>query len=164
MDGHNEATLIGSVGKDVKINVVGSNSTPVASFTLATNNSWKDKTTGERKQDTQWHNIETWSHNATFCGQHVKKGDLLLVQGPIITDKFERDGVNQYRTKIRAEKVTILNSSSRKTATGEEANKGVTNPAPGQTNNVAVAAAETAAYANNTATNSDFDENDNLPF
>lgn len=163
MDGHNEATLVGSVGKLVKLNVVGAKSTPVANFTLATNTSWKDKTTGERKQDTQWHNIETWAHNATFCAEHVKVGDLVLIVGPIITDKFEKDGATQFRTKIRAEKVTILKSPSRDAAKAADAN-GVAAPAGQPATNVAAAAAETAAYTN-TVSSADFaNEESDLPF
>jgi len=71
MDGLNQVTLIGSVGKDAEVKFIGENS-QVAKFSLATNRSYKDKA-GVKQTQTEWHNIEVWAETAKFAGQYVKK-------------------------------------------------------------------------------------------
>ena len=71
MDGLNQVTLVGSVGKDAAVTMIGENS-QVAKFGLATNRSYKDKN-GDKQTQTEWHNIEVWGDTAKFAGNYVKK-------------------------------------------------------------------------------------------
>lgn len=119
MDGLNQVTLIGSAGKDAETKLIGENS-QVATFSLATNRSYKDKN-GEKKTQTEWHNIEVWAETAVFAGNFVKKGSLVLVQGSIRYDKYTgKDGLAKERAKIVAERIQLFpkagaNSDSTKT-------------------------------------------------
>lgn len=139
MDGVNEVTLIGSVGKDAETKLFGENSQK-ATFSIATNKSFKDKN-GVKQTQTEWHNIEVWGEKAKFAGSWVKKGGLVYVKGEIRYEKFEdKEGKMQYRTKIVADKIQLLPKGGNG-ASGTEGTTGA---------NVAVAAAQTEEFANNT--------------
>jgi len=119
MDGLNQVTLIGSVGKDAEVKFIGENS-QVAKFSLATNRSYKDKA-GVKQTQTEWHNIEVWAETAKFAGQYVKKGGLVLVIGEIRYEKFEdKEGKPQQRTKIVASKIQLFPKSGANGAAGAE--------------------------------------------
>lgn len=152
MDGLNQVTLIGSVGKDAETKLFGENSQK-ATFSLATNRSYKDKD-GAKKTQTEWHNIEVWGDTAKFAGEYVKKGGLVLILGQIRYEKFDnKEGVTQYRTKIVADKIQLF-------------------PKGGAPTNSATGVAETTAskqteeYANASASSEAFvpAEGDDLPF
>lgn len=148
MDGLNQVTLVGSVGKDAETKMIGENS-QVAKFGLATNRSYKDKN-GEKQTQTEWHNIEVWGDTAKFAGNFVKKGGLVLVTGEIRYEKFDdKDGKPQQRTKIVANKIQLFPKGGNGEAKAE----------------IAGAAKETAEYVAEGAepTNSS-SSNDDLPF
>lgn len=113
----NKATLIGNLGRDPEIRRTKSGE-PVASFSLATTESWKDKTTGERKDRTEWHNVIVWNENLVkVCEQYLKKGSKVYVEGKIATRDYEgRDGVKRRTTEIVLERyrgdIQILTSQS----------------------------------------------------
>jgi single-strand DNA-binding protein len=96
----NKVTLIGRVGKDPEIRTAGS--TDVASFSLATSETWKDKRSGERKEKTEWHNIVVWPEGTVnFISEHVEKGDLLYVEGQLQTREYDdKEGVKRRTTEI----------------------------------------------------------------
>ncbi len=158
MDGLNQVTLIGSVGKDAEVKFVGEKS-QVAKFSLATNRSYKTAS-GEKKTDTEWHNIEVWAETAKFAGQYVKKGGLVLVVGEIRYEKFDdKEGKTQYRTKIVAQRIQLLpKGSGAATTTTATANGEATNAAAKQT--------EEYATANTTVSSESFagGADDDLPF
>lgn len=109
MRGVNEVRLLGSVGADPDVRYT-SQGAPVANFTLATNESYKDKD-GIQQQRTEWHRIVAFKHNATYCAERVKKGSLLYIQGRLKTRAWQDDnGQNHYVTEIRAERVDGLNN------------------------------------------------------
>lgn len=119
MDGLNQVTLIGSVGKDAETKFIGENS-QVAKFSLATNRSYKDKT-GAKQTQTEWHNIEVWNETAKFAGQYVKKGQLVLILGEIRYEKFDdKEGKSQQRTKIVANKIQLLPKGENKGSSTEK--------------------------------------------
>ena len=100
MQGINEVTLLGSVGQDPEVRDAGGQK--LAKFSLATNRQWTDKTTGERKKDTTWHNIEAWGTTAESVSKWVKKGDLLLIKGEIRNGKYEaKDGTTKYTSAVQ---------------------------------------------------------------
>lgn len=101
MSSLNEATLIGRVGKDPEIKST-TNGSRVANFSLATSKPWRDKNTGERKENTQWHKIVVWGDGLVgIVEKYVRKGSQLLVRGEIQTRKYtDQAGVEKYSTEI----------------------------------------------------------------
>lgn len=97
----NKVTLIGNVGKDPEVRTF-QNGNRVASFSIATSTSWKDKATGEKKENTQWHNISVV--NDVLVGiieQYVKKGTKLYVEGALETRKWQDNtGADRYSTEV----------------------------------------------------------------
>lgn len=107
MDGFNQVTLIGSVGNDAEVKFLKETS-QVAKFSVATNRSYKDKD-GNKKTQTEWHNVEVWNEKAKFAGNYVKKGSLVLIVGELRYEKFEdKDGKPQIRAKVQADKIQLL--------------------------------------------------------
>ena len=103
----NKVILIGNTGKDPEIRYMP-NGKPVASFSIATSESWKDKATGEKKDSTEWHNCTAFDKLAEIIGQYVKKGQPLYVEGRIKTEKYTKDGVEKYSTKILVNEMKML--------------------------------------------------------
>lgn len=101
MSSVNKAILVGNVGKDPEIRRTNAGK-KVASFSLATSNSWRDKTTGERKQQTDWHNVVVFDERlADVVEQYVHKGSKVYVQGQIKTRKWQdKNGQDRYTTEI----------------------------------------------------------------
>jgi len=156
MDGLNQVTLIGSAGKDAETKLIGENS-QVATFSLATNRSYKDKK-GEKKTQTEWHNIEVWAETAKFAGNYVKKGSLVLVQGSIRYDKYEgKDGQPKERAKIVADRIQLFPKGGANSDSGAAKTEGV---------NAAAKQAEEYATSNSVNSNEFVPSNDNedLPF
>jgi len=104
----NQAQIIGHLGKDPDVRYMP-NGDPVTTFSLATTERWKDKTTGQQKESVEWHRVVSYGRLAEICGQYLKKGSLAFVQGKIATKKWtDKDGVDRYTTEIRAESLKML--------------------------------------------------------
>ena len=101
MSSVNKAILVGNVGKDPDIRTM-QNGEKVASFSLATSETWKDKATGERKSRTEWHNVVVFNENIVRVVEaYVRKGSRLYVEGAIQTRKFtDKNGAERYATEI----------------------------------------------------------------
>lgn len=97
----NKVILIGNVGKDPEIRTMQSTD-KVASFSIATSESWKDKASGERKEKTEWHRIAVWNQGLVgIVEKYVKKGSKIYIEGQLETRKWtNKDGVEQYSTEI----------------------------------------------------------------
>ncbi|MDD2840035.1 MAG: single-stranded DNA-binding protein [Rickettsiales bacterium] len=97
----NKVILVGNVGKDPEIRTM-SNGNEVATFSLATTDVWKDKTTHERKEKTEWHRIVIYSSGlANIVKLYVKKGTKLYLEGSLQTRKWVgNDGLEKYTTEI----------------------------------------------------------------
>ncbi len=102
----NRVQLIGYLGKDPE-----SKFTPtgkkVTQFSVAISNRWKSKE-GDAKEFTEWVNIEAWGRLGEVCGEYLKKGSLVFVEGRLKTDKYEDKGENKYFTKIVALSMQML--------------------------------------------------------
>lgn len=107
MSGVNKAILIGRVGKDPEIRNLD-NGAKVASFSIATTESYKDRTTGEKKENTEWHNIVLWRGLAEVVEKYVHKGDLIFVEGKLRTRSWEKNGTTRHTTEIVADNITML--------------------------------------------------------
>lgn len=99
--GVNKVILVGNLGKDPEVKSF-SNGGRVANFTIATSESWKDKTTGERKERTEWHNIKVDNDNLIrVVEQYLRKGSKVYVEGQLQTRKWQdRDGNDRYTTEV----------------------------------------------------------------
>lgn len=101
MAGVNKAILVGNLGGDPEEKVTR-NGEPYAVFSLATNETWKDKRTGERKSETEWHRCVLWGNRVSPLMQYAKSGTVLYVEGKIETRKWEDDaGQKHSLTQIR---------------------------------------------------------------
>jgi len=77
---------------------------------MATSETYKDKTTGERKELTEWHNIVLWRGLADIAAKYLHKGDQVYVEGKLRTRSWEKDGVTRYTTEIVGDELTMLGS------------------------------------------------------
>lgn len=103
----NKAILIGRLGKDPDVRYTPDGKI-VTIFSLATDETYKDKN-GEKVQKTEWHRIVTWGKLAEICGEHLKKGSQVYVEGRIQTRSWEdKEGNKKYTTEIIAGDIEFL--------------------------------------------------------
>jgi single-strand DNA-binding protein len=97
----NKVALIGNVGKDPEIRTTADGK-EIANLTIATSESWKDKTTGEKKDKTEWHRVVVFNEGLTrVIKDYVKKGSKLYIEGSLQTRKWQgNDGKDNYTTEI----------------------------------------------------------------
>ncbi len=154
MAGVNKVILVGRLGKDPEVRHL-ENGTPVASFSIATSESYKDKSSGERVEKTEWHNIVLWRGLAEVAEKYLHKGDQVYVEGKLQTRSWEKDGVTRYSTEIVGREMTMLGSKGQ--PSGGEPNQGGYAAAPQQQ--------PTAQPADNAAVKAQNNEDlDDLPF
>ena len=105
----NKVILVGYVGKDLEIRHTPGGQA-VATIRLATSRGWVDKQSGQRKDETEWHDVEVWGKTAEACGKHLEKGGRAYVEGRIKTEHWEdrQSGQKRSRVKIVAESVRFL--------------------------------------------------------
>lgn len=109
MSGVNKVILIGRLGKDPEVRNLENGAT-VANFSMATSETYKDKTTGDRKEVTEWHNIVLWRGLADIAAKYLHKGDQVYIEGRLRTRSWEKDGVTRYTTEIVGDNMTLLGS------------------------------------------------------
>jgi single-strand DNA-binding protein len=104
----NKVILVGRLGKDPEIRSMPSGTT-VAKFTMATDERFTDRN-GEKQERTEWHNIVAWGKLAEICGQYLKKGKLVYIDGSLRTDSWDdkESGQKRYRTEIVAQNMQML--------------------------------------------------------
>jgi len=114
----NKVILIGNLGKDPEIKYMASGN-PVCRFSLATNETWKDKV-GNAQERTEWHSIVAFGKLAEICGQYLTKGRLCYVEGSIRSGKYEdREGNERKSYDIIARQMRMLSSSNGNGAKGK---------------------------------------------
>ena len=116
MAGINKVILVGHLGKDPEVRTLDSGA-KVARFSLATTESFKDKN-GERKDQTEWHNIVCWRNLADIAEQYLNKGKQIYVEGRIRNRSWEDNGIKKYATEIQADTFTMLGTK------GEDSSRG----------------------------------------
>ena len=113
MDGVNKVILIGNVGKDAELKHTGPG-TAVASFTLATNETWKDRD-GSKQSKTEWHTVVIWGRMAEGISKYLTKGKNVFVEGKITTRSWDdKDGNKRYKTEIVASEVKFLGAAEKR--------------------------------------------------
>ena len=106
----NKVTLIGNLGKEPELSYTASG-IAVAKFSIATNERWKDQE-GAVQERTEWHNIVAWRKLAEICGQYLKKGSKVYLEGKLQTRSWDdkNTGVKRYTTEIIADDLIMLDS------------------------------------------------------
>jgi single-strand DNA-binding protein len=103
----NKVILIGNLGRDPEVRYT-QGGTPVANFTLATNEVWTDKA-GERQERTEWHRIVVWGKQAEIVREHLTKGKQVYVEGSLQTRQWDdREGNKRSTTEVKALRVLML--------------------------------------------------------
>ena len=112
MSGVNKVILIGHIGKDPEVRSLDSG-VKVASFSLATTESYKDRNSGERVEKTEWHNVVLWKNKADIAERYLKRGSKIYLEGKITTESYEdKEGNTRYTTKIVGYQITMLDSKN----------------------------------------------------
>ena len=106
----NKVIIVGNLGKDPEMRSFP-NGDQIANVSIATTDRWKDKTSGEMKEATEWHRINFNGRLAEIVGQYLKKGSQVYVEGSLRTRKWtDKDGVEKFTTEIRADQMQMLGS------------------------------------------------------
>ena len=96
----NKVTLIGNLGNDPEVRSM-QNGGEVCNLSIATSESWKDKNTGERKEQTEWHRVVVFSPGlVNVCKNYLKKGSKVYLEGALKTRSWEQDGQKKYTTEV----------------------------------------------------------------
>ncbi len=107
----NKVILIGTLGRDPEMRFLP-NGNAVCSMSLATDEGYKDKNTGQMVDKTEWHRVEAFGRLAEIIGEYLKKGSKCYIEGKLRTDEYEKDGIKRYSTKIIANEMTMLDSKA----------------------------------------------------
>ncbi len=106
----NKVTIVGNLGRDPETRYMPSGDA-MTNIAVATTDKWKDKTSGEQKEATEWHRIAFFGKLAEIAGQYLKKGSQVYVEGKLRTRKWtDKDGVEKYTTEIIADSMQMLGS------------------------------------------------------
>ena len=106
----NKVILIGNLGKDPEIRYAPSGSA-ICNVTIATSRVSKDKTSGEKQEQTEWHRVVMFDRLAEIAGEYLKKGKSVYIEGRLQTRKWtDKEGVERYSTEIVAQEMTMLGS------------------------------------------------------
>ena len=108
----NKVILIGNLGKDPEVRYTPDNSA-ITNITLATTHTWKDKQSGDKKEETEWHRVAFFGRLAEIAGEYLKKGSPVYVEGRLRTRKWQdKEGKDRYTTEIVADTMQMLGSRS----------------------------------------------------
>jgi single-strand DNA-binding protein len=107
----NKVILVGNLGRDPEMRYLPSGEA-VANLAIATTDKYKDKT-GQMVEQTEWHRVSFFGRTAEVCGQYLKKGSQVYVEGSIRTRKYtDKEGVEKYATEIRGDRMQMLGGRS----------------------------------------------------
>ncbi|HEU5398655.1 MAG TPA: single-stranded DNA-binding protein [Gammaproteobacteria bacterium] len=109
--GVNKVILVATVGKDPEVKYMPSGGA-VVNLTAATNESWKDKQTGEKKERTEWHRLTFYNRLAEIVGEYVRKGSQIYIEGRLRTRDYEKEGQKHYVTEIMVDEMQMLGGRS----------------------------------------------------
>ena len=106
----NKVILIGNLGRDPETRYMP-NGEAVTNITLATTETWKDRTSGERQEKTEWHRVTFYRRLAEIAGEYLKKGSQVFIEGRLETRKWtDKEGKDRYTTEIIANEMKMLGS------------------------------------------------------
>jgi single-strand DNA-binding protein len=127
----NKVIIVGNLGKDPEVRYMPSGSA-ICNITVATSRQWKNKDSGERQEETEWHRIALFDRLAEIAGEYLKKGKSVYIEGRLKTRKYtDKDGVEKYTTEIVASEMQLLGGrEGGGMGGGGEAEMGSSAPAP----------------------------------
>lgn len=169
MRGINKVILVGTLGRDPETKTFP-NGGSVTQFSMATSESWTDKNSGERKENTEWHRIVLNNRLGEIAQQHLRKGSKVYVEGSLRTRQWtDNNGVERYATEIRGDSMQMLdgkqdnNGSNQGGQNGYQApqNQGYNSGGQGYSQNNQARPQQTQGYQQQSAST---DPDDNLPF
>jgi single-strand DNA-binding protein len=104
----NKVILVGNLGRDAELRYTPGGAA-VATLNLATTETWKDKESGQKKEDTQWHRVILWGKTAEVLQDYLTKGKQIYVEGKLQTRKWkDKDGNEKYTTEVKGDRVVLL--------------------------------------------------------
>ena len=104
----NKVILVGNLGKDPDVRYLPDGGA-VVNLALATSSSWKDKNTGEKREETEWHRVVIYGRLAEIAGEYCKKGRSVYIEGRLKTRKWQdQSGMDKYTTEIIADQMQLL--------------------------------------------------------
>jgi single-strand DNA-binding protein len=113
--GINKVIIVGNLGNDPETRYTASG-TSITSLSIATSESWTDKTSGEKQERTEWHRVKLFGRLAEIAGEYLKKGRQVYIEGSLRTDKYtDKSGVEKYSTDIIASEMQMLGGHDGKT-------------------------------------------------
>jgi single-strand DNA-binding protein len=115
----NKVILLGHLGRDPDLRYL-SNGDAVASLSLATTETWKDKQSGEKQSKTEWHRLVAFKRQAEIAGEYLKSGSQIYIEGHLQTRKWEKDGVDMYTTEIVIDKLQMLGGKQDNGSQGQQ--------------------------------------------
>lgn len=107
--GINKVILVGTCGKDPETRYMPSGGA-VTGISIATNEQWTDKQSGQKQERTEWHNVTFFGRLAEIAGEYLRKGSQVYIEGKLRTESYEKDGITRYTTKIIASEMQMLGS------------------------------------------------------
>jgi single-strand DNA-binding protein len=107
--GINKVILVGNLGADPETRYTPTG-TAITTIRIATSESWKDKTSGEQQERTEWHRVKFFGRLAEIAGEYLKKGGQVYIEGKLRTEEYEKDGQKRYSTDIIADEMQMLGS------------------------------------------------------
>jgi single-strand DNA-binding protein len=163
----NKVILIGNLGRDPEVRYAPSGSA-IANITLATTRSWKDKNSGEKVDETEWHRVVFYDRLAEIAGEYLKKGKQVYIEGRLKTRKWtDKDGVEKYTTEVIASEMTMLGSrEGMGGGSGEDASGGAgySRPPSGESRGAAARPAAAAGKPPAKSSTGFDDMDDDIPF
>ena len=154
----NKVILVGNLGKDPETRYMP-NGDAVTNITLATTDSWKDKSSGDKREATEWHRVVFFRKLAEIASQYLRKGSQVYIEGSLKTRKWQdKDGQDRYTTEIVADEMKMLGS--------RQSGGGMTDydapPSEGMTSSPPRSSGKPAASGNSGSNLNDMD--DDIPF
>ena len=130
--GVNKVILVGNLGKDPEVRYMP-NGNAVANITLATSESWKDKTSGEQQEKTEWHRVVMFRRLGEIAGEYLKKGSQVYIEGKLQTRKWQdNSGNDRYTTEIVASEMQMLGGRGGGGSAGFSSDSAPSQSAPSQ--------------------------------
>ena len=135
MRGVNKVILVGTLGKDPETKTFP-NGGSLTQFSIATSEAWTDKTTGERKEQTEWHRIVLNNRLGEIAQQYIRKGSKVYIEGSLRTRQWtDQNGQERYTTEIRGEQMQMLDSNNRQQSENTSDNASFNQPRFNNNNN-----------------------------
>jgi len=104
----NKVILVGNLGRDPEVRY-SSEGSAICNISIATTSNWKDKSSGERREETEWHRIVMYNRLAEIAGEYLRKGRPVYIEGRLRTRKWQnKEGQDQYTTEVIADQMQML--------------------------------------------------------